>query len=416
MAEKQSSGFGWFVALLILLLAVAGIFSVSKNRNAAPPVVARDATGGAQTLEDILARQNGLKVDNAFRADATGNAALAPPTTGQLGTLGGASDPELWRAARFGSADATSQVRTPAANLLIQDSGMAWLQFREGPLLKWGGLSLLGMIGLLCIFYLIRGRIRIDGGLSGVTIERFKPIERFGHWLLAGSFILLGITGLISLFGRKGLIPWMGHEIYAVIAVYSKLIHNTVSWAFILGLVMVFVMWVVHNIPGRHDIRWFKEAGGLFSKDLHPPAKKFNGGQKLIFWGTILLGASIALSGISLLFPFELPLFAKTFAMINATGIPGLLGFDPLPTVLTPHAEMQLAQSWHAIVSFAMMVMIIAHIYIGSVGMQGAFDAMGSGHVDMQWANEHHALWVEEERQKGTLVVDTPEPGTAPAE
>ena len=98
---------------------------------------------------------------------------------------------------------------------------MAWLQFREGPLLTYGGYFLLGTIGLLALFYLIRGRIRIGEGRAGVTILRFNFVERFAHWLLAGSFILLGLTGLITLFGRKGLIPFIGHDAYSTIAVAS---------------------------------------------------------------------------------------------------------------------------------------------------------------------------------------------------
>lgn len=419
MVDERSSGFGAFAWLLVVIALVAITFSAFRSGDdaAATTEISREATGGASTLEDILRRQDGLRADNTYRSGNTGNPEMAAPMTDQLGTLGGASDPDLWRSARFGGADMSTQVRGPASDLLIQDTGMTWLLFRQGPLLRWGGYSLLGMIGLLVLFYLIRGRIMIGGGgPSGITIERFKPVERFGHWLLAGSFILLGLTGLVSLFGRKGLIPWMGHDAYSTIATWSKLIHNNVSWAFMLGLVMVFVMWVLHNLPGRHDIRWFREGGGLFSEDLHPPAKKFNGGQKLIFWGTIVLGASISLSGLSLLFPFELPMFAKTFVALNNTGIPQAMGLN-LPTDLTPHAEMQFAQSWHAIVSFAMMVMIIAHIYIGSVGMQGAYDAMGTGHVDLQWAKEHHSLWVEEEERKGTLVVDNPPQGNVnPAE
>ena len=46
------------------------------------------------------------------------------------------------------------------------------------------------------------------------------------------------------------------------------------------------------------------------------------------------------------------------------------------------------------------MIMIIAHIYIGSVGMEGAIDAMNSGKVDRNWAKEHHNLWVKEEDEK----------------
>ena len=232
-----------------------------------------------------------------------------------------------------------------------------------------------------------------------MTIVRFKAIERFAHWLLAGSFILLGITGLVVLFGRNGLMDWIGKENYATLALASKWVHNNISWAFMLALVMVFVLWVIHNIPNRTDLVWFAKGGGIIGKG-HPPAKKFNAGQKLIFWSVIVLGGSISASGLALLFPFELQMFAPTFAKLNALGAPGWFGLDPLPETLTPHAEMQLAQAWHAIVSFVLMGIILAHIYIGSLGMEGAYDAMGSGEVDLNWAKEHHSLWVEEVQAK----------------
>ncbi|MCL3881069.1 formate dehydrogenase subunit gamma [Marivita sp. GX14005] len=403
--------------MTVLLLSFAMLFSALAPALAqdGPPSATvesdRSATGGATTLEDILRRQEGLKVDNAFRRQNTGAGDDAPPVSDQLGTLGGASDPDLWRGVRFNDADISTQIRGPAAEVLIQDRGMWWLQFREGPLLTYGGWLLVGTIVLLALFYLLRGRIRIDGEKTGRTIERFKTVERFGHWLLAGSFILLGLTGLVSLMGRKFLIPAFGHEPYSAIATWSKWIHNNVAWAFIIGLVMVFVMWVVHNLPDRTDVKWLAQAGGLFGNG-HPPAKKFNAGQKLIFWSTIVLGGSIAVSGVSLLFPFEFPLFAKTFGWLNASGLPELAGLGTLPETLSPQEEMQFAQLWHAIVSFVLMAIILAHIYIGSIGMEGAFDAMGSGDVEEQWAREHHSLWVDEVKSREAAA-----PGrTTPAE
>ena len=384
------------VLLLVLTCALpAPIFA----QDAAMPEADRSATGGAQTLEDIMRRQEGLKVDNNFRSSVTGNPEGAAAISDQLGTRGGASDPDLWRGLRFDSADITTQARGPAVTTLIQDRGMWWLTFREGPLLTYGPGLLLGTIGLLVLFYLIRGKIRIDGEKTGRTITRFKAFERFSHWLLAGSFILLGITGIITLIGRKYLIPVFGHEAFATMAVASKWIHNNVSWAFMLALVFVFVLWVVHNLPDRTDINWIAKGGGILGGG-HPPAKKFNAGQKLIFWSVILLGGSISASGLSLLFPFELPMFAATFEKMNSFGIPQLFGMAELPTNLAPHEEMQYAQLWHAIVSFVLMAIIIAHIYIGSVGMEGAYDAMGSGEVEEQWAREHHSLWVDEVKSK----------------
>jgi formate dehydrogenase subunit gamma len=399
-------------AALFLAISLLAGPAMAQDATAPAPAPDRSATGGAQTLEDILARQQGLKVDDTFRATATGSPDAAAPISNPLGTLGGASDPELWRALRYGTADVTSSAQNPGATLLVQDGGMTWFNVRNGPLRIYGGYALLGMIGLLLLFYLLRGRIMIEAGPAGTTIERFKPIERFGHWLLAGSFVLLGITGLISLFGRVGLIPWMGKDAYATLALASKWVHNNVSWAFMLGLALIFVMWVLRNIPHKRDLVWLIKAGGLFSKHSHPPAGKFNAGQKIIFWAVILLGGSVALTGLSLLFPFELPMFAKTFVIINDTGAPGWFGMDPLPTVLAPHEEMQLAQLWHSIVAFAMMVVILAHIYIGSIGMQGAFAAMGDGQVDLNWAKEHHSLWVEEVQAEAK----TAPKGAAPAE
>ena len=199
------------------------------------------------------------------------------------------------------------------------------------------------------------------------------------------------------------IVPLLGHEANSVILVAGKWVHNNVSWAFILGLIMVFFMWVVHNIPNRSDITWFAQGGGIFGKK-HPPAKKFNAGQKIIFWSVILLGGSIALSGLSLLFPFELPMFAKTFALLNNLGLPGLVGMEPLPVQLAPHQEMQFAQGWHAIVSFVLLTIVIAHIYIGTVGMEGAYDAMGSGEVDEAWAHQHHSIWLDEMKANETAV------------
>ena len=393
---------------VFVLVCFTGIAPQSFAQDA--PETDRSATGGAQTLEDILARQRGEVVDNDFRSMLTGETEGAD-IDGYLGTLGGASDPELWRALRFGSADITASNNGPAATTLVQDGGMRWLLFRQGPLITYGGYLLLGTLLALALFFLLRGRIRISGAKTGRKIQRFKAVERFGHWLLAGSFILLGITGLVSLLGRKFLIPAFGHEAFATIAIGSKWIHNNVSWAFMLGLVMIFVMWVMHNLPSRTDIGWILKGGGIFSKS-HPPAKKFNAGQKLIFWSVIVLGASISVSGLALLFPFEIEIFAATFKKLNAFGIPQYFGMNELRETLAPHEEMQYAQLWHSIVSLVLIAIIFAHIYIGTVGMEGAYDAMGSGEVEEQWALEHHSIWAEEELAKN----QDPVKGATPAE
>lgn len=384
--------------ILGLLLSMAVAVPVSAQDS-----TGREVAGGAQTLEDIMARQRGEQVQDRKR-DLSSAEAQAAAMAGQLGTRGGASDADLWSALRYGQANITVSTGKPVDAVLVQDGGMAWYEFRSGPLKTYGGYLLAGTLIALLLFYLIRGRIRIDGELAGETILRFNLIERIAHWTMAGSFILLGITGLAVLFGRIAIIPIFGHEAFSVIAIGSKWIHNWVAWPFMASLVVVFLLWIGHNIPNRHDVVWMLKGGGLFSKGVHPPARKFNAGQKIIFWMVILLGASVSASGLSLLMPFELPMFAKTFAILNDVGIGEVVYGEPLPTTLAPHAEMQLSTLWHAIVAFIMMAVILAHIYLGSVGMEGAFDAMGSGEVDKQWAREHHGLWVEEEEAKRSSI------------
>ncbi len=385
------------LALFALVLMVAApLGAAAQDAVLLPPEPDRSATGGAQTLEDIMRRQAGIEIDDSFRRDNIGGDANNVPG---MGPLGGASDPDLWRALRYNEADVRASTLNPNGKVLIQDGGMWWLDFREGPLRTYGGWLLLGTIAILAVFFLLRGRVKIDGGKTGKTVQRFKWIERFAHWTLAGSFLLLGFTGLFTLFGRKYLIPLIGHDFNSVLLHYSKLIHNNVSWAFMLALIMVFVMWIWHNLPDRTDITWFAQAGGIIGNK-HPPAKKFNAGQKIIFWSVILLGASVSVSGLSLLFPFDLPLFDKTFAILNDWGVPGWVGMESFPVALAPQEEMQFAQLWHAIVAFLLMAVIIGHIYIGTIGMEGAYDAMGSGQVDENWAHQHHSIWYDKVKER----------------
>ena len=339
-----------------------------------------------------------------------GSPALAQTANPDVATEAQSTDINtgFWSQVRKG---ATGNVSIPDKNaaVLIQSEGdTAYRAFRNGPLKLYSTYALLGMIFLLSLYFLIRGRIKIDHGRSGTTMVRFNDLERFAHWLMAGSFIILAISGLNMMFGRYTLMPVIGKEAFAAMTLWGKYLHNYLSFAFMAGVALAFVLWLVHNFPNRHDLVWLLKGGGLFTKGSHPPAKKFNAGQKILFWSVTILTISVSLSGIALMFPYETAFMAKTFAALNA------IGFD-LPTAVTPLQEQQLNQIWHAIVGVAFIVIILGHIYIGSVGMEGAFDAMGSGEVDTNWAREHHSLWVEEEEQKAKSA---PAAGTAsqPAE
>ena len=309
-------------AAFVLATAVLPAPAAAQDTAAdvSPPANAA-VTAEDEALADILRRQEAL--------DEGGRDPGALPATDV-----GPADEAMWDGIRHDTADVTTVVRTPAATTLIQTGGMEWQAFRDGPLRFWGAVALGATVALLALFYLIRGRIPIEGPPTGRRILRFTAVERFGHWVLGGSFVILAATGFLLLFGRVAIIPWLGHEAYAPIAAASKWAHNNVSWAFMLGLVIAFVAWVRHNLPSRTDLRWIARGGGFIGHG-HPPAKKFNAGQKAIFWAVMIGGASLTASGLSLLFPFELPMFAKTFGLINDTGLPALFGTQ-LPTVLAP--------------------------------------------------------------------------------
>lgn len=260
----------------------------------------------------------------------------------------------------------------PKAASLIQP-GRDWRSFNQETLPKLGTYAVLGTLILLALFYMFRGKIRIDGGPSGQKILRFNAVERFAHWTTATSFIILAITGANITFGKTLLTPIMGPEAFAAWAQYAKYIHNYVGFAFMLGVLLVFLVWVKDNVPAMADLKWFAAGGGLLKKGHHPPAKRFNGGQKIVFWSVVIGGFWLSLSGWYLIFPYN-----------------------------TTLADVQWQATIHGVVAFVLIALMLAHAYIGSVGMEGAFDAMGSGEVDLNWAKEHHGLWVEEEMKKGT--------------
>jgi formate dehydrogenase subunit gamma len=250
-------------------------------------------------------------------------------------------------------------------------------------------------VALLALFFVIRGRIRIEHGRSGRTITRFSFLDRFAHWLSATCFVVLALTGLNMLYGRYVLRPLIGPELFSMLMLGGKYAHNFLAFGFMLGLVLMTVLWIWQNFPNRYDFVWIAKGGGMFTKGTHPPAKKFNAGQKLVFWLVVLGGISVSISGLMLMFPLEYEAFGPTFGWINWA-----FGTD-YPTALAAIQEMQLAQLWHAIMGLFLTVVIIAHIYIGTIGMEGAFDAMGSGRVDENWAREHHSIWVADLERRG---------------
>lgn len=278
----------------------------------------------------------------------------------------------------------TGRVSIPdaAAAQLISPDNSGWAAQQTGMVTTLNVVLIVGMLVLLTAFYLFRGRIRVPGGFSGRTIQRFNAVERFAHWLMATTFIVLALTGLNLLIGTAVVQPIVGESAFGTLSAWGKIAHAYIAWPYMIALVVVFVMWVLQNLPGKTDMAWIKQGGGFMKDGDHPPARKFNAGQKLMFWAVILGGAALSFTGVMLLFP-------------ELTG---------------SSATWQLYQFIHAIAAGVLTAIVLGHIYIGTIGMEGAFDAMGSGEVDENWAKAHHAIWVEEMKGRKPASDKAPQP------
>lgn len=246
--------------------------------------------------------------------------------------------------------------------------GRDWQNFHSVTLRWIGAIAIVGTLAILVIFYLMRGMVMLKSGRSGRTIVRFNAFERFVHWMTATCFIILAVTGLNITFGRPLFVSTFGSEAFTTWSEWAKYAHNYLSFPFTIGVVLIFLMWIGGNIPNKVDVEWFKRGGGIVGDD-HPPAYRFNGGQKAIYWIVVLGGAAVAITGYVLMFPF----YGTTID------------------------TMQYAQMIHAVVAMLFVAAMLGHIYIGTIGMEGAFEAMGEGTVDVNWAKEHHRLWLEDE-------------------
>jgi formate dehydrogenase subunit gamma len=268
-----------------------------------------------------------------------------------------------------------------------QPAGREWRHFHQVTLRWIGAIAILGMLALLVFFYLFRGMVKIEAGRSGRVLQRFSTFERLVHWMTASCFVILAISGLNITFGRPLLLPLLGADTFATWAQWAKYAHNYLSFPFTLGVVLICLMWIAGNLPTKVDVEWLKEGGGIVGHR-HPHAYRFNAGQKAIYWIVVLGGGAVAASGYLLMFPFY------------GTNI----------------ADMQVAQVVHGVIALLFVAAMLGHIYIGTLGMEGAFEGMWDGTVDVNWAKQHHDLWLEQETSKGHVTAPPPEGKMQPAE
>jgi formate dehydrogenase subunit gamma len=214
-------------------------------------------------------------------------------------------------------------------------------------------------------FYAIRGSIPVGESGSKTMIQRFRPADRYAHWTMAIVWVALGITGLILTFGKVLLLPIIGHTLYSWVAAAAKNVHNFVGPILIVGVVWMFIRYLRHNWFNKQDFIWLtKIVGNLTGHEY--PSGKFNGGEKIVFWFLlVLLTPLLIISGLVLNFP--------NFGQTRET--------------------MQTFNVIHMVLAYVAIAMACVHIYLGTIGMKGAYRAMRDGYVTAEWAKHHHELW-----------------------
>ena len=276
-----------------------------------------------------------------------------------------------WRAVREGIQGYTA-VDGPEANVLIQNGGQNWRQIRNGITAQYGGWTLFLVAIAILVFFAVRGRVALEGGMSGLRVQRWTVFERIVHWFTAISFIVLAVTGLSMLFGRVLLIPLLGSQGFAAWASFAIAAHNYLGPFFSVGVLLMIIMWIRHNFPAKEDLAWFLKGGGIIGKG-HPSAGRMNAGEKMWFWLVATVGVAVIITG----FVMNFPNYGQT------------------------RETMQIANFLHGGLSLLWIAVFLGHAYIGSLGSEGSLEAMTTGHVDVNWAKQHHDLWYEDLKKAG---------------
>lgn len=323
---------------------------------------------------------------SAAQAEMPSSVRLAAPVAAEMPTdgsvpgnvSGNQSDADFWRGVNHGEVGTVS-IPDKKAAVLINRTGEYWRSARSGPVLFWGGVLIGGALLSVVGFALVYGKFKLHGPRTGRVIPRFSQPERWVHWFVAGLFIMLGLSGLVMLFGRYVLKPVIGADALGAMANASLQAHNLLGPIFVIALAIMLVLYFKDNFYQKGDFVWALK-GGFFSSN-HPPSWKYNLGEKTWYWLLAFAGTAVSVSGVVLIFP------------ALSSDVQGL----------------QLSQIVHVISAIALLSASMGHIYLGVWGVEGALDSMTLGYVDETWGLEHHRWWAELEIKKDHVVEGAPD-------
>lgn len=320
------------------------------------------------------------------KPEASQEPGYANQTNGERSKVQPGNNAPMWRQVGQGVTGYSSLPTTqaPEAGNLIQpfvqypgsrvtNAGEAWRQVRNRWIIPYGaaliGISLLA----LAILYFAKGPMGKEHPDGGRKIERFTPFERAAHWANAGAFCVLAVSGIVMAFGKFFLLPILGSTLFGWLTYALKNLHNFVGPLFAVSLLIIIITFIKDNIANRADFIWLSKAGGMLGGGHEVPSHRFNAGEKGMFWwGVTIPGVFVVGSG-----------------LVLDKLIPGLGEL---------RGEMQIAHMIHATLAIWMMALIAGHIYMGTVGVRGAYKAMKTGYVSEEWAHEHHELWADDIR------------------
>ena len=362
--------------LIATCLMLGTVLSVSAQTQ---PATAATATAAAESTK---AAAPGVQSANIFSIapDANTDPKYADQNNGERGKVQPGNNAPMWRQVGAGVTGYSSlpASQAPEAGNLIQpfvqypgskltNAGEAWRQVRNNWIIPYGGSLLLIAALAIALFYYGKGTMTLHGAETGRKIERFTPLERSAHWTNAIAFVLLAVSGVVMAFGKFFIQPIIGNALFGWLTYVLKNIHNFAGPLFAVSLIIVFVTFLKDNFPSKEDITWLLKGGGMLSGQ-EVPSHRFNAGEKVVFWfGVLGLGLIVVASG-----------------LVLDKLIPGLI---------YERSTMQIANMIHGVATILMMAMFMGHIYMGTIGMQGAYSAMRDGYVDETWAKEHHELW-----------------------